>query len=133
MDQKTSPSPDQEQALRGRTLLRWFMVFFVLMLITGTLPLPWKVLGLATGIAAVVMGIFTLVHLFRFKRSRILKVTTVLGLVITLLSTLGTGAMVALWPFTADYEQCMELALTIETKAECQENYLSLNGLLPTP
>ncbi len=133
MDQKTSPSPDQEQVLKGRTLLRWFMVFFVLMLITGTLPLPWKVLGLATGIAAVVMGILTLVHLFRYKLSRILKVTATLGLIITLLSTLSTGAMIVLWPFTADYEQCMELALTIETKAECQENYLSLNGLIPTP
>ncbi len=133
MDQNASPSPEQEKAIKGRSLLRWFMVFFALMLITGTFPLPWKVLGLVTGLTAVVMGILTLVHLFRFKMSGLLKVTTILGLVITLFSTVGTTAMIALWPFTADYEQCMELALTLETKAECQENYLTLNGLLPSP
>lgn len=127
------PAPTEEQSLKARSCLRWFMVLFVLMLLSSSLLLPWKIICLVTGLGTIVMGIYTLVHLIRFRLPALLKITTSIALIAAIFTTLGAAAMIALWPLTQKYEDCTKLALTIETKNECRESYLTLDGLLPAP
>jgi len=99
--------------------------------LTATLPLTWKVLGLVFSLAALVLGIFALVRAVRNKLPGLLRITTVVGLVATAFLVLGTGAQVALWPVTAEYEECMSTALTNAAQSTCQDELSNLGGLLP--
>ncbi|MHA7292357.1 hypothetical protein [Arthrobacter sp. HLT1-21] len=124
-------SPGEKELARTRTYFRWFLLAMLGAILTGTLPLPWKVFGLVFGLAALVLGIFALVRAVRDKLPGMLRVTTVIGLVATAFLVVGTGAQVALWPVTADYEDCMSTALTNAAQSACQDDLMNLGGLLP--
>ncbi|MHA7155775.1 hypothetical protein [Arthrobacter sp. TMN-50] len=124
-------SPEEKELARTRSYFRWFLLAMLGAILTGTLPLPWKVLGLVFGLAALVLGIFALVRAVRDKLPGLLRITTVIGLVATAFLVVGTGAQVALWPVTADYEECMGTALTNAAQSACQDELSNLGGLLP--
>ena len=126
-----SGSPEEKELARTRSYFRWFLLAMLGAVLTGTLPLPWKVLGLVFGLAALVLGIFALVRAVRDKLPGMLRITTVIGLVATAFLVIGTGAQVALWPVTVDYEECMSTALTNAAQSACQDELSNLGGLLP--
>ncbi|MBG6180395.1 hypothetical protein [Arthrobacter sp. CAN_A1] len=127
----TPGSPEEQELARTRSYFRWFLLAMLGAVLTGTLPLPWKVLGLVFGLAALVLGIFALVRAVRDKLPGLLRITTVIGLVATAFLVIGTGAQVALWPVTVDYEECMSTALTNAAQSACQDELSNLGGLLP--
>ncbi|MHA7273209.1 hypothetical protein ACX80Z_07235 [Arthrobacter sp. TMT4-20] len=124
-------SPEEKELARTRSYFRWFLLAMLGAVLTATLPLPWKVFGLVFGLAALVLGIFALVRAVRDKLPGMLRVTTVIGLAATTFLVLGTGAQVAFWPVTAEYEECMSTALTHSAQSACQDELSNLGGLLP--
>lgn len=100
-------------------------------LLTSGMVLPWKVLGLIFGLAALVMGLLSLVLAVQQKLPALLRISTAAGLVAAFFLTLGTGAQIALWPVTQQYETCMSTALTNTAKKACEDEVRNLGGLLP--
>ncbi|MBG6182904.1 hypothetical protein IWX65_000851 [Arthrobacter sp. CAN_A214] len=112
------------------SLLTWFMAALLAALIGSSLMLPWKVLGLVFGIAALVLGIVALVRTGRTKLPGLVRVSTIAGLAAALFLVIGTGASVLLWPITETYEDCMGTALTIQAERTCEDGLRNLDGLL---
>lgn len=129
---KTPGDPKQrgDAPLGTRSLLTWFMLALLAALIGSSLMLPWKVLGLVFGIAALVLGIVALVRTGRTKVPGLVRVSTMAGLAAALFLVIGTGASVLLWPITETYEDCMATALTIQAERSCEDGLRNLDGLL---
>lgn len=108
------------------------MLLLLATLLSASFPLPWKVLGIVFGLAALTVGIIALVGLIRQKAPTLLRISTTVGLVASLFLTMGTGAAVLLWPVTAQYEECMATALTSKAQRQCEEDLRNLGGLLET-
>lgn len=125
--QKTPATDEQKQSTRG--YLRIFVALVVALLLTSGLALPWKLVPLALGVAAVVVGILTLVKVLRYGIGPAQMFVTALGLVASLVMTLGLGLAVATWDSTEKLETCMGKALTMQAQEECQSEFA--NGLLP--
>lgn len=106
------------------------MLLLLATLLGASFPLPWKVLGIVFGLAALTVGIIALVGLVRQKAPTLLRISTTIGLVASLFLTMGTGAAVLLWPVTAQYEECMATALTSKAQRQCEEDLRNLGGLL---
>ncbi len=126
----TTPTPSDEEVARGRGMLRWFLAAFVATVLSSNLQLPFKLVALAFGIAAVVLGILTLVHAVRYRLGAFLRITSAVGVGFAAFLTLGIAAAVALWPVTENFENCMRTALTIQAERECQDRLRDLDGLL---
>ena len=127
------PSPPSDKDIAStRALLRVFMLLLLGTLLGTSFPLPWKVLGLVFGLAAVTVGILALVGLVRQKAPTLLRISTTVGLVASLFLTLGAGAAILLWPVTERYEECMATALTSKAQRQCDEDLRNLGGLLGT-
>lgn len=124
------PSPSAEQTAATSTLLRVFMLLLLAALIGANFPLPWKLLGLVFGLAALTVGLLALVDLVRHGAPVLLRMSLTVGLVTSLFLVLGTGAAVLLWPLTARYESCMATALTTQAERQCEEDLRNLGGLL---
>ncbi|MET4058907.1 hypothetical protein ABIB35_000436 [Arthrobacter sp. UYP6] len=122
---KTPATDEQKQSTRG--YLRVFGALVVALLLTSGLALPWKVVPLVLGVAAVVVGIMTLVKVLRFSTGPVQMFVTSLGLVASVVMTLGLGLAVATWDSTEKLENCMRNALTMEAKDQCQSEFS--NGL----
>ena len=127
------PEPTPAQSKEARSYLWVFIALLLGMLISSDLALPWKLLPLALGIAAMVVGIMALVKIVRFGLGAFMRVVVSMCLAATAFMTLGLAAMVALWPLTAKYETCMQSALTVQATETCTKDYLSFNGMLPQP
>ena len=123
------PAPTEEQRKNAVNYVRLFWLLTLAMLFSSGLALPWKLLPLALGIAALVGGIMALVKLARRRMGPALPVLVSLGLLITLFATLGLGGMVAIWNETQTYETCMRSALTLDGVEACQDEYLPFQQL----
>lgn len=126
----TATQPGADQVQQARALLRWSMLLLIGAMATSSLLLPWKVLGLAFGLAALGVGTVAFIKALRAGLPPVLKVAAAVGLVAALFISVGTGAAVILWPLTQRYEECMATALTLQAKAACEEQLRSLDGLL---
>lgn len=127
------PEPTEAQSKEARSYLWIFIALLIGMLLSSDLALPWKLLPLVLGLAALVIGIIAMVKVVRFGLHPMLRVIVSLGLAATAFMTLGLAAMVALWPMTATYETCMQSALTMQATESCVQDYLSLGGLVSGP
>lgn len=115
--------PTESELKSARTFVRYFLILAVLSLLCSGLPLPLKVLAPALGLAAVVVGIMALVKAVRVRFPRILRAALVVALGISFVVTIGTAALVAVWPITSEYETCMSEALTQRAEAQCEQDY----------
>ncbi len=127
------PSPGAESAPEegSRALPMWFLVSLVAAVATSSLDLPFKVLGLGFSVLALVLGIATLVRAVRRRLGGLVRVTAAVGVGLAGFLALSTAVLIALWPVTANYEDCIDTALTLEAERACQDRLLTLDGLLP--
>lgn len=136
-NQTPSPSPQtpqkktatEEQVHGARGYLRIFVALVLALVLTSGLALPWKLVPLALGVAAVVVGILTLVKVRRYGLGRVPLFVTSLGLVATLVMTAGLGLAVITWDQTQKLESCMASALTMQAQEKCRTDFTS--DLLP--
>ncbi|WAP51271.1 hypothetical protein OL239_15710 [Arthrobacter sp. ATA002] len=125
--QKTPATDEQKQSTRS--YLRIFVALVVAVLLTSGLALPWKLVPLALALAAVVVGILTLIKVVRYGIGAPQMFITSLGLAASAVMALGLGLAVATWDNTEKLENCMGRALTVQAQDECQSEFT--NGLLP--
>ncbi len=121
------PSPEDG----ARALPLWFLVSLVAAVATSSLDLPFKVLGLAFSVLALVLGIATLVRAVRRRLSGLVRVTAAVGVGIAGFLALTTAFLIAVWPITEGYEDCIDTALTLQAERACQDRLLTVDGLLP--
>lgn len=115
--------PTDEELKSAKTIIRLFVYSIILALLASYLELPWKVAAPVLGIAALVLGIVGLVKAVRCGFPRLLRVGLAMGLGAALVLTVSTGALVALWPVTAEYETCTSQALTVRAENQCEQTY----------
>lgn len=115
--------PTDDELKSARTFIRLFAFAIILALLASYLQLPLKAAAPVIGAAAVAFSIIGLVKAVRCGFPRVLRIGLALGIGVSLVLTISSTAVVALWPITAEYETCMSQALTVKAKAECQENY----------
>jgi hypothetical protein len=108
--------------------LRLFLLSFFGGALASSLMLPWKVLGLVLALFALAAGVVALVKAIGAKLSRLVVLSTSLGLAAALVLTAGPGVSVLLWPVTQNYEDCMSRALTLQARDDCQEGLQRLEG-----
>lgn len=123
------PGATDEQKKNAVRYVRLFWLLVVAMLLGSGMVLPWKLLPLALGLAALVVGIIALVKLARSRMGAVMPVLVSLGLVITVLTTVGLAGMAAMWDETVAYETCMRSALTLDGVEACQAEYLPFQQL----
>ena len=126
--------PEDAATARAELARRWLRIFLLSLLaalLTSSLLLPWKVLGLVLALVAVTAGVVALVKTVRAGLSRFMVVATSLGVFAALFLTAGSGASVILWPVTQEYEDCQAQALTLRAERQCQDELRNLGGLLP--
>lgn len=125
------PGPDDPAKARQSSAALWLRLFMLALLgavLTSSLMLPWKVLGLAFSLFALAAGVVALVKMVSTKRPRVLVIATSIGLAAALFLAVGTTASVVLWPVTQAYEDCMSRALTLQAQAECEDDLRELRG-----
>ncbi|MCC9205287.1 hypothetical protein [Arthrobacter sp. zg-Y769] len=126
----TLPAPDSRPAPtdgQKRNAIQYVRVFWLLMIasmLSSSMVLPWKLIPLALGIGALVVGIIALVKLAKRRMGPLLPVLVSLGLVVTALTTVGLAGMAVLWDETMTYESCMRSALTLDGVEACEAEYL---------
>ena len=123
------PAPTEEQRKNAMRYVRIFWLLVLATMFSSGLVLPWKLLPLALGLAALVVGIIALVKLARRRMGAAWPVLVSLGLLITVFTTIGLAGMVAIWDDTAEYESCMRSALTLDAVETCQDGYLPFQQL----
>lgn len=119
--QKTPATDEQKQSTRS--YLRIFVALVVAVLLTAGLALPWKLVPLALAVAAVVVGILTLIKVVRYGVGPAPMVVTALGLAASVVMTLGLGLAVVTWDSTEKLENCLGKALTMQAQEECQAEF----------
>ncbi|TDK26723.1 hypothetical protein E2F48_05955 [Arthrobacter crusticola] len=126
------PSPGREPAPEegARALPLWFLSSLVAAVATSSLDLPFKVLGLGFSILALGLGIATLVRAVRRRLGGLARASAAMGVGLAGFLALSTAVLIALWPVTADYEDCIDTALTLEAERACQDRLLTLDGFL---
>ena len=123
------PAPTEEQRKNAMRYARIFLLLALATMFGSGLVLPWKLLPLALGLAALVVGVIALVKLVRRRMGVVWPVLVSLALLMTGLTTVGLAGMVALWNDTAEYESCMRSALTLDAVETCQDGYLPFQQL----
>ena len=118
------PTPTDRQKHNAVQYVRIFWLLVVATLLSSNLVLPWKLVPIALGTAAIVVGIMALVKAVRARMRPTLPVLISVGLVVTFITTLGLGAMALLWDQTVTYESCMRGAITYEAVESCESDYL---------
>ena len=125
--QKTPATDEQKRNARG--YLQIFAALLIAVLLSSGLALPWKLVPLALGAAAVVVGIVTLVKVLRFRIGALPVFVTSLGLVASVVVTLGLGLAVATWDSTQKLESCLGNALTTQATDKCRSEFTT--GIFP--
>jgi hypothetical protein len=120
--------PEDPATGSAQLWLRLFLLALLAAILTSTLTLPWKVLGLVLALVALAVGVTALVKVIGAKLPRAALIGTSVGLAATLFVTAGTGASVLLWPITAKYEDCMSRALTLQARSDCEDGLQRLEG-----
>ncbi|MUK02838.1 hypothetical protein GM708_13415 [Vibrio cholerae] len=122
-------APGDARAVSARLWLRLFMLTLLGSILTSSLMLPWKVLGLVLAVCALGAGVVALVKAISAKLPRVVVLVTSVGLAAALFLTAGTAASVLLWPVTQRYEDCMSRALTLQAQRECEDGLRKLETL----
>ncbi len=119
-------APVDARALSARLWLRLFMLTLLGSILTSSLVLPWKVLGLVLAVCALAAGVVALVKAIGARLPRVVVLVTSVGLAAAVFLTAGTAASVLLWPVTQKYEECMSRALTLQAQRECEDGLRQL-------
>lgn len=113
------PAPDPAAALKTARLVGRFTLLVAAGLLASRLQLPWRAGALVFFLAAVVVGVMTLVAAVRAAARPGALVAIGLGLAATVLVLLVEVASLALWGATSDYQRCRAEALTETARQAC--------------
>lgn len=134
-----TPHPDdrstdgrRDAAVAAARLALRFGLLVTAGLVALSLPLPWRVGGLVFLVLGLVTGVLALRASARASSGAGPIVVLSLGLVVTALVLGAQLLLLAVWPLSADLDECRASAITDRGARACQEDFQrDLQGLLP--
>lgn len=126
---KPDPAEQPEGLRRHARLMGWLVLAIIVAYGAFQLPLPWRLLSLAAGVAGVAGGIVLIVRCVKDKTPALFWISAVLVIICCGMFAL-LGAMQAMfWDASVIFDQCRVTAVTERGMARCfseyQENMLS--------
>ncbi len=115
-------TPVKEPPRLSPKAARRAMLFVLLMgasVLLGFLPVPWMVVSALTAVAAMVVGVMTMVAMRR-SATMGLWILMVLGLGLAASMTLVAASSAVLQEELSEYQECQRYALTIKAQRACE-------------
>lgn len=100
-----------------------FGLTMLVSLLLSSVALPWRMLSVALGVAALVMGIRAMRTVVRAGLRGGLVVVLSAGMVMTVVLTLSTLAVIPVWQVEMDRQTCLGQAITLTAETSCQTAY----------
>ena len=100
-----------------------FGLLMLATLLTSTIALPWRLVSLAIGLLALVVGIRALRRVWRAGLRGFLVVALSAGVVMTFALALTTLAVIPVWQIEMDRQTCLNEAITISATSTCESDY----------
>lgn len=121
---RRSPEELRARATRTRERLRLFVIMVIGLLIVSQLLLPFRLAGIALGLAAGYVGIRVLIGLAEMRRAGLGArglVFTLFGLGLIGMLLLVLVSQAVYYPVVSDLEQCEARANTEQAEQNCQD------------
>jgi len=100
-----------------------FTLLVLASLVTASLPLPWQLGSLAFAVVGVVVGLRALGLVWRSGARDQLAPLLLFGLTFAVLMTVSMSAMLTFWPVQMARQECLESAVTIRAREQCEIAY----------
>jgi hypothetical protein len=117
------PPVDPDEARRGTRAVMNFGLLMLAALVTTTLALPWRMVSVAIAIGALVVGIRAFRRIWRAGMRGTLVAALSAGMVMTIALAVTTLAVIPVWHIEMDRQGCLDQALTVSAKSECESIY----------
>ncbi|GAA1139270.1 hypothetical protein [Nesterenkonia lutea] len=101
----------------------WLVLALLLSYLGLQLPLPWRLLAVAAGLAGIVGGIVLLVQCLRRRLPIMMHISAILVLLSCGLFTFTATTQAIFWQATVEFEQCRDGALTERSMDRCLVEY----------
>lgn len=92
-------------------------------LLLSSVDLPWRILSVVVGVAALVVGVRALRTVWRAGIRGTLVAVLAAGMTMTVVLALSTLAVIPVWQVEMDRQQCLEQAITVTAESSCQTAY----------
>jgi len=100
-----------------------FGLYMLASLLLSSVALPWRMLSVAVGVAALVVGVRALRTVWRAGLRGALVVVLSAGMLMTVVLGLSTLAVIPVWGIETDRQTCLDQAITITAQTSCQTTY----------
>ena len=115
-------APDPGRVRTGRALL-WQSVALLGMVLSFSLVLPWKLIALALGLVALVLGVRVWVTSRGAERSGLPRAVASAGMAMALMGMTTAALPLLAWDATVQLEQCGASALTVRAQQACADEF----------
>lgn len=116
-------SPDPEGVVKTAERARLVGILLLSSVLVATLPLPWQAAALLFALAALVMGIRTLVGAVRARARGMLPGVVAALVVLSALWSFGSTGRLLAWSVEVERQECMAGALTVTATQACEQAY----------
>lgn len=126
-DQTTPRTPrppvDPDAARLATRSVMHFGLLMLATLLTSTIALPWRLVSVAIGLLALVVGIRALRRIWRAGLRGFLVVAMSAGVIMTFALALTTLAVIPVWQIEMDRQSCLNQAITLSATSTCESDY----------
>lgn len=109
--------------LENAARLRGTVFLILASAILTMVPMPWKLLTVVVGIAAIISGVRTLIKSFRIPGMGPVNFTIILALAGCALFTLSVALQGIFFQPTMDYQRCLEESVTSRSLEQCSRDF----------
>lgn len=137
--QRPEPEPvDPELARRATRRALHFGIAMLLVVLVSALRFPWRTAALVLAVAAVVVGVQAIVAARRARVRGLLVPALGVGVGLAAVIALQTVGSVATWQVEAEYQRCLDGAITVGAQERCEAERLRtiegwVSGVTGTP
>ena len=117
------PRVDPDAARQATRSVMHFGLIMLASLLTTSLALPWRLVSVAIGLLALVVGIRGLRRIWRAGLRGFIVVAMSAGVVMTFALALTTLAVIPVWQIEMDRQSCLDEAITIAASTACETDY----------
>lgn len=117
------PRRDPVADARARRTVLLFVALVVATFVLDALLLPWRMLALGTGLAALVVAVLALRATWRAGLRGVATVALCLGALATGLTVLTLAVTPFVWRIELDRQDCQAAAITTTARRVCDQDY----------
>lgn len=114
---------DQETFRKYGRFTGWLVFALILAYVGLQLPLPYRVLAIAAGLAGLVGGIVMLVQCFRKRLPGLMYVSSLAVILCCGMFAFTATSQAIFWNATVEFDECRTSALTERSLNQCYSDY----------